>query len=532
MGDRVFVCSLLRVALSATLTSLVLAGSLAATPAAPSAAGRSEDPAARRLYQEAQKRVTAGDSAGALTELGLLIQQFPADLLAPKAMLSMLELQRGQGDEVGVEATLKKLLADYARSPEAAAAFVIQGEMAIEKARSAADYDQARSIFRRVALLFGSEEYPVLDARVLARLRSAEVGLQLGDRGGALAELLAAIEDEKPGRFRGRAKLLYGRTLLADAQQAAAALQVLQELADEPETPAGEAGKSSPATSSAGERAAARRLIALAHRQVVRPKAGQPQWSRVARYPLSGLTLREPEGVAAADDGRIVVIDRRAALVVLLGEQGELLGQRPLEDAGRPAFASAGAPYVLAGGQIVLPFDGQSMTFLQPKAGKEVPLKGLLAAVRSTFGDWYLLAKGYDGLLNYQSPRLGQEILAGQRFDLTDLERDAFGRLYLLDAESKRILRLGVDRRGVETVAQGTWKKAAALALDALGNFYVLDRGNRRIEIFDPQGHLSGAAGPVLGGGIELKDPQDLAVDGSGRLVLTDRKLPFVVVLE
>ncbi len=122
--------------------------------------------------------------------------------------------------------------------------------------------------------------------------------------------------------------------------------------------------------------------------------------------------------------------------------------------------------------------------------------------------------------------------MAGQRLDLTDLERDGFGRLYLLDAEGKKVLRLGLDRRTVETAVQGAWKKAAALALDALGNFYVLDRGNRRIEVYDARGKLTGAAGPILGGGIELRDPQDLAVDGSGRLVLTDRKLPFVVVLE
>ncbi len=143
---------------------------------------------------------------------------------------------------MGADTALKKLLADYPRSLDAAAGFVIEGEIAIERARSAADYEAARSTFRRVSLL-GNEEFPALDARVLARLRSAEVGLQLGDRAGALAELLAAIEDEAPGRFRGRAKLLYGRTLLADPSQTAAGLQVLQELADEAAPAAPGAGR-------------------------------------------------------------------------------------------------------------------------------------------------------------------------------------------------------------------------------------------------------------------------------------------------
>ncbi len=206
MGDR----------LSLLVCRAFLATLLAALAATGAAGAQREDPAARRLLQEAQKRIAAGDDAGALTELGLLVQQFPRDALAPKALLTTLELRRVQQDQVAAEAALKKLQADYPRSAEAAAGFVIEGEMAIEKARSTADYEAARSVFRRVALLFGSEEYPVLDARVLARLRSAEVGLQLGDRAGALGELLAAIEDEPAGRFGGRAKLLYGRTLLTD----------------------------------------------------------------------------------------------------------------------------------------------------------------------------------------------------------------------------------------------------------------------------------------------------------------------------
>ncbi len=178
------------------------------------------------------------------------------------------------------------------------------------------------------------------------------------------------------------------------------------------------------------------------------------------RYPAAGLTLREPDGVAAAEDGRIVVVDRKAELVALLGEQGELLGQRPLADAERPAFAAGGAPYVLAAGQIVLPFDGQSVQFLMPKAGKARRSRHAGGAAQP-FGDWYVLAKGFDGLLNYPTPRTGQEILTGaaQRFDFTDLERDGFGRLYLLDAESKKVLRLGLDRRTVETMVQGSWKK-------------------------------------------------------------------------
>jgi hypothetical protein len=493
--------------------------------AAPAAAAQgTEDPAARRLFQEAQRRLQSDDLAGAENELSLLVQQFPGDVLAPRALLDLIALRRSGGDEAGTEAALRKMLNDYPRAPETAGAFLVQGEREVEKARSQAELENARSTFKRVALLFGADAYPRLDARVQSRLRSAELELQLGNDGAALAALLAALEDEPAGPYRGRVKLLYGQTLLRTADWTAG-VQTLQELVDEGRTPGD-------ATSSAAERDRARRLIALAHRQVVRPAAGQARWNRSSRFPLAGVALREPDGVAADIDGRALVVDRRAELVLLIGENGEVAGSKPLADADRPAFAAGGVPLVVVDDAVVLPFDGQRSTFLQPRTGKEAPLKGLRGAARSAFGDWFLLAKSYDGLLNYQTARLGQELLTAQRYELADIDRDLFGRIYLLDAQSNKVLRLTVDRRTVEVLATGTWKKPAAFSLDVLGNVYVLDRGTRKVEIYDARGKLVGSVGPDLGGGLELKDPQDVAVDGNGRLFIADRKLPFVVVLE
>lgn len=489
-------------------------------------AAAGEDPAARRLMQEATRRLQSGDLDGAEGEWTLLVQQFAGDPLAPRALLELANLRRQREDENGAEAALKKLLNDYPRSPEAAGAFLAQGEIEVAKARSVSELENARATFKRIALLFAADKYPVLDARVRGRLRTAEIELQLGHVEAALAQLLPAIEDEPPGPWRGRAKLLYGQTLLRTADWATG-LELLQSLADEPFATKDQADR----TSTARDREEAKRSIALAHRQVVRPQAGQARWSKTSRYPSSGLILREPTGVAADADGRLLVVDGRAELVALIRETGEVEAQRPLPDALRPAFTK-GAAYTVADDAIVLPFDNQRATFLQPRTGKEAPLKGLRAGVRSDFGDWFLLAKSFDGLLNYQTPRLGQELLAPLRLEMVDLDRDVFGRIYLLDGQNNRVSRLSVDRRTVETVAQGAWKKPVAFCLDLLGNLFVLDRGTRKVEVYDSLGKWVGSAGPDLGGGLELKEPQDVAVDGNGRLFIADRKLPFVVVLE
>ena len=85
---------------------------------------------------------------------------------------------------------------------------------------------------------------------------------------------------------------------------------------------------------------------------------------------------------------------------------------------------------------------------------------------------------------------------------------------------------------GSGEISGADWKRPVALDLDRLGNLYVLDRGNGTVEMFDAGGRRTARLGLVLGGGVELRSPADLAVDGSGRLFIADNKLPFVVMLD
>ena len=156
-----------------------------------------------------------------------------------------------------------------------------------------------------------------------------------------------------------------------------------------------------------------------------------------------------------------------------------------------------------------------------------------MAAERGPFGDWFVVAKAWKSLLAFESPRQGQELLAADKPELVDLTQDHLGRIYALDRRAKKVLRLGTDRRGYRVVVSGAgWKKPVALDLDRLGNLYVLDRGNGTVEMFDSSGKRTARLGPSLGGGVELRSPTDLAVDGSGRLFIADSKLPFVVMLD
>ena len=289
---------------------------------------------------------------------------------------------------------------------------------------------------------------------------------------------------------------------------------------------------STPLTSRDVDRQEARRLLNFLHRHMLRPATGQPRWSKAGRFPSVDLALREPSGVAAAEDGQVLIVDRRARLLVRSSASGDQIERMELENLGRPGW-SGGVPFVVTDKRLLLPFDGQRLEFLENRPGKEIVLDGLQVAELSPFGAWYLVAKGWKSLLFYTSRRQGKELLTKSQPQLDDLAVDARGHLYALDGKAKTVSRLDLDQRwGGVALSDAHWRKPVALAIDRRGNFYVLDRGQRAVELYDAGGTLLDRIGPSLGGGIELRNPTDVAVDGSGRLFIADAKLPFIVVME
>ncbi|MEM8933920.1 MAG: tetratricopeptide repeat protein, partial [Acidobacteriota bacterium] len=299
------------------------------------------DSAAERLLREADGHRESGARDAALDSYLLLVRQFPEDPKAATALLSVLDLYRGSDERLAAKDTIERLLSDYPRSPEAAAAFVARGELETEAARDQEALGAARTTFRRVPLLFSAADFPNLEARVRARVRSAEIGLTLGDTDGAIVEAIAAIDDEPPSRWTGSARWVLGRALLAD-EQLDAAVEVLQRLVDDRPVAPPEGGLkpllAAVETSRADDRLAARRLLSLIHRHLLRPVAGERRWRRTERFPAAGLALREPTGVAAAQDGRVLIVDAEES-VSLVDAAGAVLGSRPVEDAVRPSFA-------------------------------------------------------------------------------------------------------------------------------------------------------------------------------------------------
>ena len=65
-----------------------------------------------------------------------------------------------------------------------------------------------------------------------------------------------------------------------------------------------------------------------------------------------------------------------------------------------------------------------------------------------------------------------------------------------------------------------------------MGSIYVLDEGSARLYAYRADGEPFATIGPVLPGGITLRSPRDVAVDGMARVYIADPRQGSFVVLQ
>lgn len=75
--------------------------------------------------------------------------------------------------------------------------------------------------------------------------------------------------------------------------------------------------------------------------------------------------------------------------------------------------------------------------------------------------------------------------------------------------------RTGIDRRGVSSSEKGYFSRPMGIALDSYDNIYVLDSGNRRVQIFNPQ----------------LQYRNEFRIDGYGISIAVDSEGKYIHVL-
>ncbi len=480
----------------------------------------SNNPAAGRLLLEGRRLQSEGDLAGALREFQLLAERFPESLQAREALWLIAQGKAQEGDRNGARQTAVDLASRFPSSPYAADAYLLQARLLLQGFPTPAEVEEASTLFKRIPLLFGRDDFPKLPARHEARFLRGDLDLDLGEMGTAAAAFVGAIEDEPAASWTSRARVGLGKTLLIEGDWVSAT-DILQRAVAASE----ESGRADADPASAG---LARRLLTGIHRLALLPASGQPSWNSARILSVPGATLKRPIAVAANLADHVVIVDR-AGLVVEIGPGGAAVASRAAKDSGKPWWGKDRA-YFGDDGTLRRMTDTWGANLSVPKKGKKEPLKSVGAGASGALGQWYLLDSGAKRVQVFV-PR-GKFLSTLMEGDPVDLAQDLQGKIYVLDRKARKVNRYLSNGRSDGVAASGNWRKPEAVAVDILGRVYILDRDNATINIFGLQGGKVQTIGPQLPGGIELRNPVDLTVDASGRLYIADSRLQAVVIVE
>jgi len=402
-----------------------------------------------------------------------------------------------------------------------------QVEEAIELARGAATNDallQARGQLLDVPRRFPASRHPGMTVRGRALVEAARIGRRTGREHEAAGELLRVLEREAESEWTPQAHLELGDLLLLRGDWREAVLHLRLAREGSLRRGASDADSSQVAT-------AALERTTLIHRLLLRPLAGQERWLASRSYLPERAGIARPRGVAAGPQGELVVTDSNR--VAALNATGIPTSAREVRGAVRPSHASLGSPGVITPDGVAGLETPAVVSFMRSGGGS---LDRIAAAHRDALGNWTVLSRRSAEVLRFD--RTGRPVetlrvpLMVQPVDLV-VAKD--GSIHVLDAGARSsppsVLRFAADGR-FEEAFRADWRRPTAIDVDAFGNRYVLDAGALQILVYGPAAAPLATLGPVLPGGQELRAPEDIAVDGQGRVFVADSRLGAVLVLE
>ncbi|MFQ5890505.1 MAG: tetratricopeptide repeat protein [Gemmatimonadota bacterium] len=522
----------------------LLPAALILAAALPASAARSDDrPLDTRLYIEGVESIRKGNRVEGAKLLRRVFTEFPDSRHAAAALLRVADLIYPVRDWNGVgsasaaavrkAAPLLERLADrYRSSREAPRALVRLGYLALEPANPAAGLEAACARFSDSARL-----YPDSDVAADASCGPAWCAA-LRARPERAADFFSRLLDEHPGSPLAAEALYRKGMALSRLDDPAEAMLTLQRLrATHP-----------------GSEPAARALdaITLIHRMRILPSlrraaAGSrapdgADGTRLFRYDAEygaavssgdngARRIRGSSDIVIDPHGRAVVASRRSPGVFRLDRRGAI---RDRIDHPGPEFLAVGkgpAVYISGRRQIAVNTTNWSGAELKGSGGRSVGDFGPIALDPS--GRVYLLDTSENAVLVYDQRRRLVGTLRpppgrGGRF--VDLAMGEDGAVYVLGARPATVAALhqGRPTSHVSLAVLGL-AAPAALAVDALGDLFILDGKTGWVFVADPGGRRLAVVRPPEEATRRLGRASALAVDGRGRIYLCGRKTGQVV---
>lgn len=415
----------------------------------------------------------------------------------------------------------------------------LEVDAALAAAGAASDrtgLEAARADLLELSRRYPRPLYPRFAGRSRALVEAAALGRRLGEGGAAAGELLEVLEREPPNGWTPRAHLELADLVLADGDWRLAADHYWRAR----QTALGGAAPDAEAPGAVDVAGLALERMTRIHRLILRPLAGGHPWSGI-RLPLpSGYLpekqrLKRPRSLAAGPRGELIVADD--GRFVLFDPRGNAIATRELKALSRPSIGPAGplggaGAVAVASNAAIRVGDPVPVSFERPSGGR---LGQIVTAYRGPFGNWTVLSRQTDVVLRYDPAGKLLDFAAVPMTRPVDLAVSQSGDIHVLDAGSgdapPAVLRFSADGQ-LEHTFSADWRRPVALDVDPLGNAYVLENREKQVLVYDAEGNRIAVLGPVLSANVELRSPNDIAVDGMGRIFIAEGRLDTVVALE
>lgn len=479
-----------------------------------------QEEAAQRRMLEAQRLLDGGDPQAARQAFTAVADQFSTSPQAPKALLRAARISYQQLDPDGALTAAEQLMSAHGASPEAAAARVLRTRIAFDSASGSLALAEMVKELQSVVDLYPRARFPQLEARAEARALIGDLLARTGDLPQASSVYLEAIEDEPVSQHTADAA--YGLAhVLARTGDRSGALELAQRALDLEVARAGDGVFTNDAE-------IFRTYMTLLHRHWIRPAAGQRRWQQAMSLSVSGVVLKRPRAVAVSRFGVLAISDQTGAFLVDQQGAGQLVGDP--KNLGRPFFDDRGRPYFPSSEGVLQPLGRGNINFTAG-SDKPKPLARLVAGARGDLGEWVVIDRSSDEPSAFDSSGRWRGPLATNSEALDIASAPWGGAFVLTEGKPGRVLGFDRDHRLAGGFG-GQWQRASAVAVDALSQVYVLDGSTATINVFSDNGDPIVTVGPTLPNGLQLRAPEDLAVDGSGRLFVVDSKAGGIIIIQ
>lgn len=479
----------------------------------------------QKLYENALQLLRTGKPNEALKGFEQIYVSYRKSPQAPDALFqaATFHYPTSDLDDVGLVGRegiqkagplLERIRQEYGTSARAPDALYRLGLIALEPENPRANSNEAYAAFTSVANV-----YPDSPLVGMALYGAAASQMRSEDFAAAIEDFSRLFEQEPDFAAGAKARLSFGYCLFR-SEDFPRAMEEYQKVRDR------YPGK--PEAQIALER------LTLMHRLRLEPAAG-----RVAKYrldtsfagKLQALGLKSLDSMALDPDGNLLLGDGRAGAVVKVDPSGKVIGTIPLPDL--RAVASDRRGTVVAAGGGVLVVGPRQQALMRPDASSTRAVK-----------DFAGLAVDRDGRVLVGDAKTGEVLLFGRGLDFkAAIHRTSSGRLadvqvgfdnqvYVLDSkersvsvysDGKAITRLRLDE------PPASISIPLSLAVDELGDFYVVDGASGRVVVLGPTGKhvLASLIADKSKGG--LSDPQRVEVDRRGRIYVYDKKADAIL---